>query len=240
VRLDGLKPDRVPVLPGGFAIMAAVFEVLGLEQMEVADGALRQGVLYDLLGRVEHHDTRDATIEQFARRYGIDRAQAARVTKLALDLYRQAALGSAEEREEGERHLGWAAALHEIGLSIAHAGYHKHTAYILSNADMPGFSKKDQAWVSALALGHTGKLAKITGKLATADEWLELFCLRIAVLVHRRRIEMAPPPLALRMRERGFVLTIDAAWLAEHPLTEFSLQQECQEWSKVGVTVELT
>lgn len=239
VRLEALRPDRVPVLPGGFAIMAAVFSVLGIERMEVSDGALRQGVLYDLLGRVEHHDTRDLTIEQFTQRYGIDRAQAERVARLARQLFDTAATGSDEEREEAGQRLSWAAALHEIGLSIAHSSYHKHSAYIVSNADMPGFSRMDQAKMAALVLGHSGKVSKMPGKVTDDNDWLALFCLRIAVLIYRRRSDSPPPAMELEVKGRGYRLRVDAAWLAAHPLTDFGLRQECQEWSKVGVAVEL-
>jgi len=239
LRLEGLKPERVPVLTGGFAIMSAVFSVLGIESMAVADGALRQGVLYDLLGRAQHHDTRDLTIEQFSLRYGVDRNQARRVIELSVMLLRQAAGGSEEERLEVERRLGWAGALHEIGLSISHAGYHKHSAYILSHADMPGFSKMDQVKMAALVLGHTGKLTKLSGKMSDTNDWLSVLCLRLAVLLTRRRVDVDAPALQLRASERGYALTVDAPWLAAHPLTEFGLRQECLEWGKVGLALEV-
>ena len=239
VRLEALKADRIPVIPGGFAIMAAVFSVLGLERMEVAEGALRQGVLYDLLGRSQRQDMRDVTIEQFTQRYGVDRPQAKRVTQLAVALLREAASGSEEEREAIVRVVSWAAPLHEIGLSISHSAYHKHSAYILSNADMPGFSKMDQMKMAALVLGHTGKLTKLSGKLTGQNDWLAVLCLRLAVLLYRRRAEMEVPDLSLEATAKGYALHADANWLAANPLTEFSLRQECLEWGKIGLTVEL-
>jgi exopolyphosphatase/guanosine-5'-triphosphate,3'-diphosphate pyrophosphatase len=239
LKLDALKPDRIPVLPGGLAIMSAIFTVLGIDRMAVSDGALRQGVLYDLLGRSQHHDMRDVTIEQFTQRYSIDRPQAKRVTALAVQLFRQAHSGSEEERDATARILGWAAGLHEIGLSISHAGYHKHSAYILTNADMPGFSKMDQVKMAALVLGSTGKLTKLSGQLTRDSDWLAVLCLRLAVLLYRRRTDAAPPDLTLRATERGYAITADAKWLGDNPLTEFSLRQECLEWGKVGLSVEL-
>jgi len=240
LRLEALKSDRVPVLPGGFAIMAAVFAVLGLDRMDVADGALRQGVLYDLLGRSQRQDMRDVTIEQFTQRYGVDRPQARRVGALAVSFLRQAATGSQEERESIEKMLCWSALLHEIGLSISHAGYHKHSSYILSNADMPGFSKRDQMKMAALVLGHTGKLTKLSGQLSGPNDWLAVLCLRLAVLLYRRRAaDMKMPALVLETTSKGYVLLADASWLAENPLTEFSLRQECLEWGKIGLTIEL-
>ena len=178
------------MLPGGFAIMSAIFKMLDLQSLEVTDGALRQGVLYDLLGRSEQHDMRDVTIGQFIHRYAVDRAQAKRVTGLALALMKPLIDPSDEDQVDLARRLEWAAMLHEIGLSISHAGYHKHSAYILSYADMPGFSKMDQAKVALIALGHTGKLAKLSGIIDDPDEWMAVLCLRIAALVHRRRSEI--------------------------------------------------
>jgi exopolyphosphatase / guanosine-5'-triphosphate,3'-diphosphate pyrophosphatase len=239
VKLEALKPDRVPVLPGGLAIMLAVFSVLGIDRMEVSEAALRQGVLYDLLGRSQSHDMRDVTIQQFTQRYGIDRPQARRVAELSVTLLRQALSDSTEDKERIEKVLTWAAALHEIGLSISHAGYHKHSAYILSNADMPGFSKMDQVKVAALVLGHTGKLTKLSGQLTGENDWLAVLCLRLAVLLYRRRADVNAPPLTLSKTPRGYALAANAQWLTDNPLTEFSLRQECLEWGKIGYTVEL-
>lgn len=239
LKLEALKADRVPVLPGGFAIMSAVFKMLELESLAVTDGALRHGVLYDLLGRSEHHDMRDVTIGQFTHRYGVDRAQARRVAALAHDLFRPSIDPGVEADIEVERRLQWAAMLHEIGLSISHAGYHKHSAYILSYADMPGFSKMDQAKIALIALGHTGKLTKLSGAIDEPNEWLAVLCLRIAALVHRRRTQLDVSRLSLERKAGGYTLHCDAAWLAEHPLTEFNLRQEAAEWARLGIALDL-
>jgi len=239
VDVAGLKPDRIPVLPGGFAIMSAIFSVFGIERMDVTDGALRQGVLYDLLGRSGPRDTRDLTIEQFSLRYAVDRTQARRVNDLACRLLRQVMRDTSEERAELEHRLAWASTLHEIGLSISHAGYHKHSAYILANADMPGFSRIEQARVASLVLAHTGKLSKMSGHISSASEWLAVLCLRIGVLLARRRDDIDPPGLMLRRKGNSYRLFIDPDWLSTHPLTEFGLRQECLEWAKVGIDVVL-
>lgn len=239
LKLEALKSDRIPVLPGGFAIMSAIFKMLDLQTLEVTDGALRQGVLYDLLGRSEHHDMRDVTIGQFIHRYAVDRAQAKRVTALALALIGPLIDRADEDHLDLARRLEWAAMLHEIGLSISHAGYHKHSAYILSYADMPGFSKMDQAKVALIALGQVGKLSKLSGIIDEPDEWMAVLCLRIATLVHRRRTEIDVSALMIERTSRGFAIHVDAAWLADHPLTEFSLRQEAAEWVKLGMPLEL-
>ncbi|NCS75641.1 MAG: exopolyphosphatase, partial [Gallionella sp.] len=131
--LPGLKPDRIPVLPGGFAIMYAAFCELGIGRMRPALGALREGVLYDLHGRFTHNDMREATVQQFMRRYHVAAQQAKRVADLSISLARQFLAGQLDESTQ--QHLQWAARLHEIGISVAHSGYHKHSAYILANAD---------------------------------------------------------------------------------------------------------
>lgn len=232
-KLEGLKSDRIPVLPGGLSIMLGVFSELGLEHMDVTDGALRLGVLYDLLGRSHHADTRMVTVEQFMRRYAVDRGQAERVRRVAVTLLSQFPQPMHEQREDNLALLGWAANLHEIGLSISHSGYHKHSAYIASYADMPGFSKTDQMRLAALLLGHAGKLGKLSGNTKFLD-WRMLFSLRLAFLLCRRRADEALPPIRVSELGNGFSVALPQAWVQQHPLTEFNLMQEAGEWSKVG------
>ncbi|NTV97242.1 MAG: exopolyphosphatase, partial [Thiobacillus sp.] len=148
--LAGLKDDRKPVLAGGVAIMSGLFQELDIEAMTVAQGAMREGILWDLLGRVHNRDMRDVTVTQFARRYHVDGKQARRVERLAARLYMHLTQGEGDGEGETIRWLNWAARLHEIGINIAHSGFHKHGAYILENADMPGFSRRYQTRVAAL------------------------------------------------------------------------------------------
>jgi exopolyphosphatase/guanosine-5'-triphosphate,3'-diphosphate pyrophosphatase len=236
LNLPGLKDDRVQVFPGGLAIIVAAFDSLGLDELEVSEGALRQGVLYDLLGRVQHHDKREVTVKQFMRRYQVDVAQAERVAALALALYR-----SLVERptEADELVLAWSARLHEIGLSIAHAAYHKHSSYILSNADMPGFSKDDQARLARVVLAHRGKLAKIEGLPARSADWSLVFSLRVAAMLHRSRVGIELPRIACKTTESGFLCMLPIDWLEAHPLTAAALEQEAEAWRAVGVRLDV-
>lgn len=233
LKIAGLKQDRIPVLPGGLSIMLSVFNELEVEHMETTDAALRLGVMYDLLGRSHHEDMRAVTVEQFMRRYGVDRAQAERVGRLAVALYRQMPTDPEGDTDEDEALLGWSSSLHEMGLSISHSAYHKHSAYIGSNADMPGFSRQDQTRLSGLLLGHVGKL----GKLATqgrAIDWQLLFCLRLAVLFCRRRIDALPDGIVVRRLDDGFEIEVAREWIDANPLTDYSLQREAAEWEKIG------
>ena len=237
-RLDdlGVRDDRAPILPGGLAIMVAAFAELGLEAVQVSESALRQGVLYDLLGRVQDHDMREMTVRQFARRYHVDAAQGERVRALALQILG----GLAERPREADRLLlGWAAQLVEIGLSIAHAAYHKHSAYILSNADMPGFSRDEQARIARVVLAHRGKLAKIEGLPARSPDWALVFCLRVAVLIYRSRVELELPRFAARATDSGYQLAVPAQWLEAHPLTAAALEAEAEEWRNVGLRFDV-
>ncbi|OHC82369.1 MAG: exopolyphosphatase, partial [Sideroxydans sp. RIFOXYB12_FULL_59_6] len=183
LELPGMKTDRVPVFAGGFAIMYAAFCELGIELMRPALGALREGVLYDLLGRFTHNDMREATVQQFKRRYHVDQAQTERVGKLAAQLAQAFADDHVDEEEM--QLLAWACDLHEIGISVAHSGYHKHSAYILANADMPGFSRKAQQNLSLLALSHRGKLEKVADQLTDWQVTAKVMALRLAALFYR-------------------------------------------------------
>ena len=232
--LQGLRPDRIPVLPGGIAIMTAAFKEFGLEHMEFSEGALRLGVLYDLFGRYHHDDLREATVEQFMRRYEVDRPQAARVGETALNLLRQVASVAGDQQDADAMFLHWAARLHEVGISVAHSSYHKHSAYILANADMPGFSRRDQQRLSRVVLGHRGKLERATTLIHESGDWLLVFALRIAVLLHRTRVDMANPPITARVGGKGFELIIDEAWIEAVPLTSAALAEEARQWAAAG------
>lgn len=238
--LEGLRPDRVPVLAGGFTILYAAFCELDIKCMTPALGALREGVLYDLLGRFHNHDMRDVTVRQFMQRYHVDAKQAERVTKLAT-AFAQQFFGSesAEADEAALQVLGWASNLHEIGLSVSHSGYHKHTAYILANADMPGFSRKVQARLSLLALSQRGSLDKLQGKLKNFEEYVLALSLRLAVLFHRNRRDIPLPVFQGHFSGNKFRLTIDAEWLSRNQLAATALQEEVKQWKTLGVNLQL-
>ncbi|MBP8034902.1 MAG: exopolyphosphatase, partial [Burkholderiaceae bacterium] len=143
------------------------------------------------------------------------------------------------EQDELKQTVRWAATLHEVGVSIAQAGYHKHSAYILNNADMPGFSKVDQESLGLLALAHTGKLSRADALIKTKDQWLAILCLRLAVLLCRRREDVSKLPLTISVKSQTITCKVDKKWLASHPLTDFSLHGEEDEWAKVGYKFEL-
>ena len=246
-RLPGLRPDRAPVLPGGLAIMLAVFDALGIEKMDVSEGALRQGVLYDLLGRVEHRDMREATVSQFMRRYHIDAAQAERVRLLSLRLYDALApkadvedAGARKDDDADRQMLDWAARLSEVGLSIAHAQYHKHSAYVLTNADMPGFSRMEQQRLARFVLAHRGKLGKVQDAGLEGGDWNLIFAIRLASLLMRSRTDAPLPPLRVAGDAAGFSIEMPNAWLEDNPLTGAAFETESEIWKAVGMKLQVS
>jgi exopolyphosphatase/guanosine-5'-triphosphate,3'-diphosphate pyrophosphatase len=239
-RIAGLRPNRAPVLPGGLAIMSAVFDELGIEAMKVSDGALRHGVLYDLLGRVQHRDMREVTVAQFVRRYHVDTAQAERVRTLCLSIYDALTPGGERDEDADRMLLDWAARLAEIGLSIAHAQYHKHSAYVLSNADMPGFSRMEQARLARIILAHRGKLAKIQDANLEGSDWKLVFALRTASLILRSRTDAKLPFLRVAADDAGFAIDLPQSWLDESPLSAAALEGEADSWKAVGMKLAVS
>jgi len=239
-RIAGLRPNRAPVLPGGLAILSAAFDELELDAMKVSAAALRHGVLYDLLGRVEHRDMREATVLQFMRRYHVDTAQAERVRNLSLTIY-DALVPGLEREDDAERMmLEWAARLAEIGLSIAHAQYHKHSAYVLSNADMPGFSRMEQARLARIVLAHRGKLRKMQDAGLDGADWKLVFALRTASLILRSRSDAKLPFLRVASDSGGFAIDLPQSWLDESPLSAAALEAEADHWKSVGMKLQVS
>lgn len=232
-RLDvpGVRADRAAVLPGGLAIMSAIVAELKADRVVIANGAMRQGILWDLLGRVHHHDMRDVTAAQFMQRYHVDSTQAKRVATVGIQLLTQI---PCEDRENAEMFLAWAAKLHEIGITVAYSGYQKHGAYILRNADMPGFSRMEQERLACLVLAHRRQLRKLPDTLIGDADWPLVAALRLAVLFSRSRGRVELPKLRLRSDARRFVLDVPEAWLAANPLTETALKEEMDLWRGSG------
>jgi exopolyphosphatase/guanosine-5'-triphosphate,3'-diphosphate pyrophosphatase len=227
--LPGLQPDRKPVIAGGVAIIEAIFLDLRIEQMVASPGALREGVLYDLVGRIRHEDVRDRTIKWFEEHYAVDAEQAARVEQTALTLLHQATKVWALDEARSERLLSWASRLFEIGLAIAHAGYHKHGGYLINYSHMAGFAREEQRTLSALVGGHRRKLRRDT--FASIDpaqraDVLKLCVLfRLAVCLNRGRAA-GLPRFVLKAKKERLKLHFPEGWLEEHPLTRTALEDE--------------
>jgi exopolyphosphatase/guanosine-5'-triphosphate,3'-diphosphate pyrophosphatase len=233
LRLEGLKPARAPVLAGGFAVMHAALAELGVERINPVGGALRLGVLYDLFGRTVDRDARVATVERFLDRYRVDRPHAERVSAMARRLYEAA---SPEPDPEAAQRVAWAGLLHEVGFTVSHIGFHKHGAYILQHADMPGFASGEQSHLSLLVLSCRGGLDKVVAALGDPQARAQVLALRLAVLLHHARRPIDAPRLRLAVgKSIGFGLP--KRWLAAHPLTAHLLGKEFAEWGAAGYPI---
>ncbi len=233
--LPGLSQQRAPVYPGGLAIVAAVFEALAIEQMTVSDGALREGLLYDLMGRLTDEDARDRTVRAFQERFHVDLAQALRVETTALHLAASASDAWEVGDVQSKDLLAWSARLHEVGLDIAHSHHQRHAAYLVGHADLSGFSADEQARLALLVGTHRRKIDGRAFRKLEAP-WRAhlprlLALLRLGVLLHRSRSPDPLPPLRLKAREHKLKLRFPPGWLELHPLTAADLKQE-RSWLK--------
>jgi exopolyphosphatase/guanosine-5'-triphosphate,3'-diphosphate pyrophosphatase len=238
LKLAGLASDRAEILPGGLAIIVAAFDMLGIESMRVADGALREGLLYDLVGRLTDEDARARSVRSMEGRFHVDAAQADRVEATALAFLRQVREPWDLGEPLAELVLRWAARLHEVGLDIAHAHYHRHGAYLLQHADLPGFPREEQRLLAALVGGHRRKhnrevLEDLVPPWHLKAEFL-IVLLRLAVLLHRGRGPRALPEIDLQPRGRFLEVTFPKGWLAEQPLTAADLEQEIEYLRAAG------
>jgi len=232
IHFAGMNPERQDVIAGGLAVLTALFETLGISALHPARGALRIGVLHDLLNRRAHSDLRDVTVERLQARFDVDRPQAQRVADLSKTLY-QALYTHADEA--ALQRLHWAAQLHEIGLTISHQGHHKHGAYLIAHADLAGFSIGEQARLAELVLGQRGHLRKVHASLGDPSRTAKILALRLAILFTRARRPIALPHWQLSLTPSGIDLSLAADWLARHPLIAYSLEIETEHWAKVGI-----
>jgi len=238
ISLQGLSPERVAVITGGTIVLSAIFEALDLKEMTVSDGALREGMLYDLAGRVENHDVRSESVNSFAERFVLDIAHGQRVAKTAQALCKQLQKTWLKGLPEAGQFLHWAALLHEVGLSIAHNQHHKHGAYMISHADMMGFSRQDQELLATLVLEQRRKLnisalnELDSGEKKTAERATIL--LRLSVLMNRSRVDEAIAIPDIEISKKQITLKFDQQWLLDHPLTYSDLRNEMEFLENAG------
>ncbi len=233
--LPEFNPQRAPVFPGGLAILLEAMTSLGVDELQVSDGALREGLLYDMLGRIQRQDARDGTIDAMQLRFHVDRAQAHRVESSALGLLVQVQAGWGLEAQTNVRALAWAARLHEVGLDIAHVKHHQHAAYLIANADLPGFNRLEQLQIAIVVGHHRRKLdgfsaAELPSSLRKPTLRLTVL-FRLAVLLNRSRRAVELPSIQLSVAGKHLDVMFDRTWLQENHLTRADLEQE-RVWLK--------
>lgn len=237
--LPGLKEDRRAVIAGGIAILYTLAAHFGIEALQPARGALRQGVIFDLDERLhatalpqDGHDLRDASVRELQRRFMVDAQQARRVSRIAEVLYEQV---QPRAGREARRELLWACALHEIGMMVSHHDHHRHSAYLLAHVDAPGFSQSQQRRVGELVLAQRGGLRKVETSLAQETFAWQVLCLRLGVIKCHARGEVRDDALRLVRDGAEARVEFSAEWAAAHPRTLFLLQEEVQAWARGGV-----
>ena len=242
IDLPGLSADRRPIITGGVLVLEAAFAALGLTRMAVSKAAMREGVLYDMLGRGSEHDPREASILALSHRYGIDVAQAARVEATAIRLFEQAAPAWKLDPDDLLM-LAWAARLHEVGLVIAHSQYQVHGAYMIEHSDIAGFSRQEQQFLAALVRTHRRRVPKSAFD-ALPDRLLDAArrtaaLLRIAALLHRGRDADEIPRLDLDVAGSQVTLRMDRRWLEMRPLLRADLEGEPADIAPLGIELEI-
>ena len=235
-----MSPERTPVFPGGIAILIEVMQQLGIDRLEVAQGALREGILFDLIGRSSEEDSRTRTIRAMETRYHVDAEQADRVELTAVSLFDQVAETWKLNDSDLRQLLGWAARLHEIGLDIAHSQYHRHGAYLLKHSDMSGFTRNEQTILASLVGSHRRKLSAQAVKEETPRNWTKrvsrlIILLRLAVLFNRSRTYEFPDMLRFEAKRDKLVLRLSADWLLLNPLTLADLENGAGILARVWV-----
>lgn len=242
IRLPGLSSERRPIIAGGLLVLDAAFAELGITRMHISDNALREGVLYDLIGRASDTDPRESSIASMSIRYGVDAAQATRVESTALALFEQAEADWGLEPDD-RRLLSWSARIHELGLAIAHSQYHQHGAYVLEHSDIAGFSRTEQQTLAALVRNHRRALSqssfnKLPDRLVATTQRCTLL-LRLAVLLHRSHDRDPLPDARLDVDGDTLTLGLPGRWLENHPLTRSNLDTEREYLQDIGYTLEI-
>lgn len=242
LRLEGLKDDRRAVIGGGVSVLRGLMELLQIDTLQVAQGALRHGVLFEMMARdAQASDARDASVQRLAQKFAVDSAQGERVSLVASRLLKQLLPTEASSTIEPQRKLRWAALLHEIGMAISHSDYHKHGAYILENADTVGFSMSELHRLGLLVLGHRGKLKKLDTDFDEPGFVMLLLALRLAVILCHARQTPQDEGLVLTClaARHRFTLTVTEAWAASYPQSAHLLRQESASWQKSSWSFEL-
>ncbi|MBK1685424.1 exopolyphosphatase [Rhodoferax fermentans] len=242
VQLAGLKDDRRAVLGGGVSVLRGLMDLLKIDTLQVAQGALRHGVLLEMIERQgQTSDARDVSVQRLARKFAVDAKQAARVAAVAERLLGQLVAPDAPEATGLQRKLRWASTLHEVGMAISNSDYHKHGAYILENADTVGFSLPELHRLGLLVLGHRGKLKKLDAELEEPGFVMQLLALRLAVILCHARQDPQDQGLTLayNAKRQRFTLTVDEAWTIDFPQSAHLLRQENLAWQKMLWSFEL-
>jgi exopolyphosphatase / guanosine-5'-triphosphate,3'-diphosphate pyrophosphatase len=230
IDMPGLRPDRAGTIIGGLAILIALVKELDIAVLSPVEAGLRMGVMWDLYFRSVKLDRRELSVRALLQKFHVDEARANRTAQHAAALYAQLKPAA----DTYSRLLYWSALLHEMGMVVSQTGYHKHAAYMVENADLPGFTAREQKLMGRLILGQKGNLRKVGELLSDVDFAKAQLALRLAILFMHARIGGEGEALRLRMKGR-VELDIKRDWLAQHPTLTYWIEKEQEWWDEVGV-----
>lgn len=230
IDLPGLRADRASTIIGGLAILIALVAELGIEVLIPVDAGLRMGVMWDLYARSMQCDRREESVRLLVEKFRVEPARGNRVAQESAALYAQLKPSA----DTYVKLLYWSAQLHEMGMLVAQTGYHKHAAYMIENADLPGFTAREQKAMARLIVAQKGNLRKIGDALAEPDFAKAVLALRLAILLMHARIEADFSELKLRMKNK-IELDIKRDWVAHHPTVSYWIEKEQEWWDEVGV-----
>lgn len=244
ISLPGLSERRAQVWPGGLAILVELMHGLRIDTLRISDGALREGLLYESLGRMQHEDARERSVKAIGKRYHVDNAQAERVAATASSMLAQCADEWGLDSSLAKSALDWAARLHEIGLDIAHDAFQKHGAYIVENADLPGFPRNEQAILAFMILNQRGGVNTAAEKKLPRS-WREAalrltVLLRLAVLLNRSRSKVPLPQARLKVHANDVQISLPNDWLLKNPLTVADLERESRYLGNAGFNLTIS
>jgi exopolyphosphatase / guanosine-5'-triphosphate,3'-diphosphate pyrophosphatase len=230
IDLVGIKPERIIAMIGGLSVLIGIMQELGVKAITAVDAGLRMGVLWDLQLRATQRDRREQSVLEFMRRFHADENRATRVARSAGALYSQLKPSS----DAYAKYLYWSGLLHEVGLAVSHTGYHKHAAYLVENADLPGFTTREQRLMSTLVMAQKGNLRKVEEALADPDFAKAVLALRLSIMLMHSRIDADASELRLKMKNR-IELELKRDWIAQHPTVSYWIEKERDWWDEVGV-----
>ncbi len=242
MNLTSVSQNRAQVVAGGIAVLRAIMKTLGIDALQASQVALREGLIFDMLGKAEHIDIQSQTITNLTTRYSIDIRQATRVQNTATKLFHHVAKRWNLEPETDLELLIWAAKLHELGMGVAHTQYHKHGAYIIENSDLLGFTLAEQTALALLVRFHRRKIDNHAFDALPDEErdrlLLLLGILRLAALLHRGRYDESLDEVNVRVKDGQITVVAPQAWLDEHPLTYAELQAEAERLTHVNIKLK--
>ncbi len=230
ITLAGIRPERVIVMIGGLAILIGIMQELGIKAIGAVDAGLRMGVLWDLQLRATRRDRREQSVSEYMGRFLVEPDRAKRVATAAGALYAQLKPAT----EAYAKYLFWSGLLHEVGLAISHTGYHKHAAYMVENADLPGFTTREQRTMSTLLVAQKGNLRKVADALGDPDFAKAVLALRLATMFMHSRIDGDVSEMGLKMKNR-IELEFKRDWIKLHPTVSYWIEKERDWWAEVGV-----